>query len=257
MFNFLKNKNSRHEDMKQVKSFIRGHRKEFIENKQKISQDIFDVTIFFFDEILDIYESMDILIQKGHFKGCLPMARLLLENSINLQYIYKQDSEKRAKDFKLASAQALSKRFATLDENTEEFRGVKYILEDQLRGFVKDKKTLKEKADEVNFESLYKDSYKRLSGYVHSAYRVNWDFDEERPYNLFLKRLVFSDTALVTLEALKSICEKYDLDGGVMFVIDEPGYKGDIAFATNPKKMEENQTDKKATDTRPPSEESP
>lgn len=103
MFTFFK-KNSRVADIRKVKSFIHGHKQEFASHKDQVPHDIFDVTNCFFDEVLDIYESMEILMRKHHFRGCLPMARLLLEISINLQYIYKQDTEERAKQFKLKSA---------------------------------------------------------------------------------------------------------------------------------------------------------
>jgi hypothetical protein len=45
-------------------------------------------------------------------------------------------------------------------------------------------------------------------------------------------------TSLVTLMALEKVCTKYDLDGGMMR-IDDPGYKGIVFFATNPKRQEE------------------
>jgi hypothetical protein len=231
-------KNSRAADIREIQSFIRAHKEEFEKREAEVPPDVFDVTCFFFDEILDIYASMEILMQKHHFRGCLPMARLLLENSINLQYIYKQDIEERAKQFKLKSASSYYKRFATLNDPAPEYKELKKIFEDKLEEYVPNKKTLKEKAKEVNLHSMYKDSYTRLSGYVHSEYKGNRDLSEVRPYNDYLRRMVFSDTLLVTLDALKSICEKYDLDGGVM-IIDDPGYKGVVLFATNPKKQQE------------------
>lgn len=237
MFNLFK-KNQRTEDLKQIKIFLRKHKEQLIKNKDKVPQDIFDVTNFFFDEVLDIYESMDILIRKDHFRGCLPMARLLLENSINLQYVYKQDTEQRAKNYKLASANSFLKRLSTLKETNSELNEMKAVFENELKDYAPDKKTLRDKAEEVNMQSMYKDSYKRLSEYIHSEYRANRDLNRVGPYTEYLKRMVFSDTLLVTLEALKSVCERYDLDGGVM-IIDDPGYKGVIFFATNPKKQEE------------------
>lgn len=231
-------KNSRAADIGEIRSFIRDHRNVFTKLEGKIPDDVFDVTCFFFDEILDIYESMEILMQKNHFRGCLPMARLLLENSINLQYIYKQDTEERAKQYKLKSASSYYKRFSTLNDPAPEYQELKKIFEEKLKEYVPNKMTLKEKAKEVNLHSTYKDSYARLSGYVHSEYKGSRDLSEARPYNDYLRRMVFSDTLLVTLDALKSICEKYDLDGGVM-IIDDPGYKGVVFFATNPKKQEE------------------
>jgi len=237
MFNFFK-KNQHSEDLKQIKSFLRAHLNQLIDAKAKVPQDIFDVTKFFLEENLDFYESMDILIQKNHFRGCIPIARSIFENSINLQYIYKQDTEQRAKNFKLASMSAFLKRWQSMKEYTPEAEEMKAFMENEIKNYVPDNKTLKQKADEVGVQSSYKDVYKRLSEYVHSGYKSKRDFDDGRPYTIYLKRIVFSDTLIVTLEALKKVCEMYDLDGGVM-VIDDPGYKGVLLYATNPKREEE------------------
>ncbi len=238
MFNLFK-KNTQHENLKQVKDFILEHSEEFSINKEKISQDVFDVTMFFFKEVLDLYESMDILIQKDHFRGFLPISRSLLENSINIQYIYDKDTENRAKNFKLASIDKFLKRHKGQKYDEPECKEMESKFKEMLKDYVPGPRmTIEDKFKQVNSHSLYKDEYKRLCEYVHSDYKGPRDLNDNGPYPAYLRRLVFSDTLLVVLEALKSICERFDLEGGVM-VIDDPGYKGKLFYSTNPKKSEE------------------
>ena len=97
---------------------------------------------------------------------------------------------------------------------------------------------MREKFKAVNLDRMYVRSYKRLSEYVHPVYRPKKvDFNELGPYTLEMKRTVESDTCIVTLMALEKVCTKYDLSGGIMR-IDDPGYKGIVYFATNPKREE-------------------
>ena len=243
MFNFLK-RNSRSDDMKIAKDFFAIHFNQILENKERISQDVFDVTMFFIEEAIILYDSMDLLMQENHFQGCLPIAKSLLENSINIQYIYNDDIEVRAKNFKLASASNFLKRFSKVDDNSIEHKEVKKQFENILKDYSPENKTIKQKSDEINIGSVYQDVYKRLSEYVHPSYKLNRDFDQIRPYIIYLKRVVFSDILLINAEALRRICEKYDLDGAVI-KIDDPGYKGIVFHSTNPKKQEEREKNNK------------
>jgi hypothetical protein len=236
MFNFFK-KNTRQKDFKEVRHFLMSHMKQIDGAKERIPQDIFDVTMFFLHDMIQLYDSIGVLSDKNQFRGCLPLARSLLESSINFQYIYKEDTERRAKDFKCKSYEELRKRGKTITSDLEEYKVFMKRLETELQDYVPDKKTIREKAKELNMDSTYENAYKRLSGFVHVGYRPFRDFDDEGPYNSFLKRLVFSDTVLFMLKSLESVCTRYDLDGGVM-VIDDPGYIGTIFYATNPKKTE-------------------
>jgi len=234
MLNFFK-KNPHTQDLEHIKIFLRSHLDQLTEAKDKISQNILDVTKFFIEENLDYYESMDILMRKNHFRGCIPMARSIFENSINLQYIYKENTEQRARNFKLASMDSFLKRWTDFKEYPHEVEEMKKYFESELKNYVPDRKTIKEKAEEVGVHSMYRDIYKRLSEYVHSGYKSKRDFDDGGPYSTYMKRIVFSDALLVVLESLRKICERYDFDGGVM-IIDDP--KGVVFFATNPKKQE-------------------
>jgi len=237
MLKFLERK-SRYEDLKRVKVFLKAHLEQLTNSKEEIPQDVFDVTQFFFDEVLDIYESMRILIRKEHFYACIPMARVLLENAINIQYIYKTDSEQRAKNFKLASTEVFLKRvLATLGKETPGYEEMKASLEQELKDYRQDKKTMEEKAREINLDMIYQDLYRHLSEYIHSSYKPRRVAEGTRPYSVYLRKVVFSDVLLVVLGALKSICEKYDLDGGVM-IVDDPLRDDVILFSTNPRKHE-------------------
>lgn len=233
-------KPTRNKDLIEVRKFLVSHFKQFHDAKEIISQDIFDVTIFLLTEAIQLFDSIDILSRKNHFRGCLPIARNIMEISINLQYIYKKDIELRAKNFKLDSMYEMKRKGDSVEEeskNNPVYQEYMKKLDKELKDYKKEKKTVYEKAEEVNMKSSYISTYRRLSEYVHSGYRPVRDFDEDGPYNDFLKRVVFSDTVIFMLIGLKSVCEKYDLAGGFM-VIDDAGYNGVILFSTNPKKEE-------------------
>jgi hypothetical protein len=235
------NKPSRKKDLKAVKGFLIDHFQQLHNAKDRIPQDVFDVSAFFITEAIQLFDSIDILTRKNHFRGCLPIARTIMEISINFQYIYKQDIEKRAKNFKLDSMLEMKRKGDSVaDESVNNPAYQEYMskIADELKDYKKVKKTVYEKAKETNMESSYISTYRRLSEYVHSGYQPVRDFDEKGPYNDFLKRVVYSDTVMFIMMGLKSMCEQYDLDGGFM-VIDDPGYKGIIFFSTNSKKEEE------------------
>lgn len=217
--------------------FLKDHINQFQEKQDSIPSDIFDVTMFSLEEILGVYESMDILMQKKDYSGCIKLARSILENSINIQYIYKSDSENRAKNFKLKSMDGMAKKFKTLSEYTPEVIEMHDFFQEKLKEYTPEKR-IREKFKELNLDDTYARSYVRLSEHIHPTYRSHrLDYTENRPYVEELKRTARADTCLITLMALEKICTKYDLDGGVM-VIDDLGYKGIVFFGTNPKREE-------------------
>lgn len=221
-----------------MKQMLAAHLDQITEKRDSIPEDVFDVTVFTLEEILGVFESMDTLMQKRDYAGCIKLSRSILENSINLQYIYKQDTEKRAKNFKLASLKGMVRKFESLDEYTPEAREMYEFFQEQLREYEKEKH-IREKFMEVNSDATYVRSYRRLSEHVHPTYRSHkLDYSENRPYIEELRRTVRADTCLIALIALERVCSRYDLDGGLM-MIDDLGYKGTIFFATNPKKAEE------------------
>lgn len=237
----LFNKPSRKKDLNAVKVFLGTHLQQLHDAKDRVPQDVFDVSAFFITEAIQLFDSVDILTRKNRFRGCLPLARTIIEISINFQYIYKKNVQQRAKNFKLDSMWEMKRKGDNVANEAldnpfyKEFMGK---IADELKDHKKEKKNIYEKAKETNMKSSYISTYRRLSEYVHSGYQPVRYFDEKGSYNDFLKRVVYSDSVMFMLMGLKSMCEKYDLEGGCM-VIDDPGYKGIIFFSTNPKREEE------------------
>lgn len=234
-------KSSRQKDFKEIGEFLVNHLKQLHDSKENIPEDVFDVSSFFITESIQLFDSIDILTRKNHFRGCLPLARTLMEISINFQYIYKEDIEQRAKNFKLDSLFEMKRKGDSIADESRNHPQYQYYMDKinaELKDYKREKKSVYEKAKELNMESTYQNAYRRLSEYVHSGYKPPQDFDEEGPYYAFLKRTVFSDTAILILFGLKSMCEKYDLKGGYM-VIDKPDYIGTLFLSTNPKREEE------------------
>lgn len=234
MFNFFKKKT----EFGPMKSILMDHSRQINEKRSSIPEDVFDVTVFALEEIISVFDSMDILIAKYDYAGCIKLSRSILENSINLQYIYKEDTEKRAKNFKLASLKEMTRKFEALEEYTPEAKEMYEFFQEKLKEY-EPEKHIRDKFKAVNSDATYLRSYRRLSEHVHPTYRSHkLNYVEKRPYIEELKRTVRADTCLVTLLALEKVCTKYDLDGGVM-VIDDPGYKATVLFATNPEKQGE------------------
>lgn len=218
-----------------MRQILSDHLGQLEEKRRSIPQDVFDVTMYTIEEIRSVFESMDILMQKGDYAGGIKLSRSILENSINLQYIYKEDLEKRAKNFKLDSLKKMARKFDPLDEYTPEVKEVKNFFKENLKEYVPEKPMWK-KFKEVNSDEIYERSYRRISEHIHPTYRAyRLDYTENRPYIEELKRTVRADTGVITLIALEKVCTKYDLDGGEM-VIDDLGYKGIVFFSTNPTK---------------------
>lgn len=233
MFNFLKKKTI----FGPMRQMLADHLEQISEKRESIPQDVFDVTMFTFEEIQGVFESMGTLMQKRDYAGCIKLSRSILENSINLQYIYKEDTEKRAKNFKLASLKGMAKKFESLDEYTPEAKEMYEFFQEKLKEYTPEK-SVRDKFRAVNSDATYVRSYRRLSEHVHPTYRSRrLDYSDKGPYIEELKRTVRADTCLITLMALERVCTRYDLDGGVM-MIDDLGYKGTVFFATNPQKME-------------------
>lgn len=238
MFNFKRKK----KNFVAMEDILQEHLKQLNEKKESMPQDVFDITRFSIEEFISCFKSMQTLIKSKDYEGCLKISRPILETSANIRYIFKGDAENRAKNFKIKSVKNLSDRMSSLsdEEYTVEIRELNDYFQEILKDYVPEK-NIREKFKEAQMEETYLRSYKRLSEFVHPVYKTEKiDFEVERPYTTELKRTVEVDTCLITLEALKDICVKYDLDGTIS-MIDNPGYKALILFATNPKKAKERQ----------------
>jgi len=104
--NYIKKRVTLH-DFRQIIMFYRTHLKELLRRKSEFQIDTFDAIRFILEENLDLYESIITLYKKGHIQACLLVARPIVENNINLQYILQKDTEKRARNFILQSTHYL------------------------------------------------------------------------------------------------------------------------------------------------------
>ena len=247
MFNFGIKNHSSIKSLNESKKFLKVHLKEFRTKEEVVSEDLFDVTAFLLEEIIDMYESLILLYEKNHFRSCIILARSILENSINLQYIYNKDIELRASNYKLFSLREYVKRAKKTEKMTPEL--LKFIEElEKIVGKYNpsgkrvghwDGKTVRDQVAELKIESMY-DTYRHLSNFTHSKFQGNRDLSGERPYLDFLRKLVLRDIMVYILPSLQAICERFDLNGGLM-VIHDYDIKSPriILYATNPKKNTE------------------
>ena len=245
MFDFWK-KREQMKDLKEIRIFLRSHLNEFESKKEKIPEDIFETTCFLLEEIIDIYESIAVLYRQKHFRSSVVLARSVIENSISLRYIYQADSEKRALNFKLFSMREYLKRAERMEGvPPPEVKQMLEIMRKRVEEYQPsgsnpnqwDGKSVKEKTQALQSESIY-DIYKHLSNYTHSKFKGSRDLSIERPYNDYIRELVFKQILVHTLQALADMCLKYDLDGGVMIMHDYPELGSAFFFATNPKRRE-------------------
>ncbi len=225
-------------DLEPTKFFLLVHIQQMLERKESIPADVLDVTRLLIEQAIETYESMYILLEKKQLNSCAALARSIYESSINLQYIFKEDTEERAKNFKQAAMVKFNKRYSNLKtkENPEAREWMKFMKE-QVKDYKPDRKRLTEKMEEVRSNSIHKEAYSRLSEYAHSGYRANL-YLGDGPFTQYLTRVLFHDSLLIFGEGLMAVCEKYDLEGHVI-IINSPGYKGTVFFHTNPKKAED------------------
>jgi len=225
-------------ELHQIKLILKKHLKELIRQKERINDDIFDFTRFILEENVDAYESMIVLYKKGHLRSCLLLARSILENSVNLQYVYKQDSERRARNYILFSAKMSLERLKENKNNIQDKDGLIPFLERIVQNYSPsgntqghwDGMSVKKVFDDMEYGSIHKEYYSRLSGYSHSQFKAIRDLDQIRPYNDFLRKFVFRDLAIVVSSALKDINEKYNLLEGGIIISDYPQQGTDFLF---------------------------
>lgn len=224
-----------------VSELLVQHLEELGQKETSIPGYTFDVTQFLLKENVDAYRSIAVLYKAGHFRSCMPIARSILENSINLLYIYKENTEKRARNFKLFSTLNYLKRARNVEPTGEaatHFKKLLSVMEASAKEYTPegsnalhwDGKSFKKICEELNLNSIYSDFYTRLSEYTHTSFMNKQDYDTGRPYNYFLKKLVFRDTTVITAQALKEINEKYDLLFGAIILNDYPQDGMDTLF---------------------------
>ena len=221
-----------------------SHLEQFHAKGNEVSDNLFDVTDFLVSEVAGLYHSMEVLYGKNQFRSCLSLARSILETLINLKYIYHKDTELRASNYRHFSTKEYldrSSKYNIPEDKQEMFNYLKdkaseYKPSGTKRGW--DGKSVRVMAEESGWLVVYED-YSHLSSYLHSKFRGNRDLEIDRPYNNHLKDIVFRNLLVSTLDVLKEITEKFDLDGGTMIAEDFSDKIGLLIYSTNPKKASE------------------
>jgi hypothetical protein len=236
-------------DLKGLMRVQRTHVAELVAMREEkhIPYEVFEVTKFLLEENIDLYGSILKLWRAGYFVSCLMLGRVLMENCINLQYIYQKDTERRAKNYMMHSFVAMFKRMK--EGGVGEFNGepVDERIKDLKQEFEKsggnssrwDGRTFKEMCEELGHTKIYNDFYVRLSQYTHSQYKGQRSFEESRPYNDFMRTLILRHIPILNYEALKAINEKYDLLWGVAIIRGYPYEGATLAFSFSSKKVDE------------------
>lgn len=245
---YFKNRHMAH-DFNGLMRVQKDHVKELVamRTEKAIPYEVFEVTKFLLEENIDLYGSIMTLWKVGYFEQCLMLGRVLMENCVSLQYIYQKDTEKRAKNYMLHSFVSTFKRMKEGGVNTFYDEPVDEKIEELKKEFEKsgknnsrwDGRTFKEMCDELGHTSIYNEFYARLSRYTHSQYKGQRSFDESRPYNDFMRKLMLRHIPMLTYEALKAINEKYDLLWGVAIIKNYPHDGAMLAFSFSSKKVDE------------------
>ncbi len=233
-------------DLRQASKLLRDHRQELVRRKSEFTEDVFDVTEFFLRQNSDLFDSIATLHKGDHFQSCVVLARSLIENAINLQYIYRDNHEQRAKNFKLFTLKRYVSRADIVDDfpGKEDFiASMEEILKDyKPSGKNKshwDGRSFKEICNELKMGSTYKAVYSRLSEYSHSGFTRKLDYSEPGPYNDFLRSLVFRYSILMTAQTLKDINQRHDLLMGFIHIPDYPDPHTDLFFSFSNKRHEQ------------------
>lgn len=229
-------------DLAVMNNELGRHLAQLRNKKAEVQEDIFDVTAYLLEENIDLYQSIITLYKQGHFRSCLILVRNILENFVNLEYIYAVDSEKRAKNFRLYSGIKYLKRVPKVKDMPPDIKKeFAEVLQDMERDYQPsgirkghwDGKSMREICDELKLTFIYEDWYSRLSGYSHSQYRGNRDLDREGPYNKFLRDLVWKHVSVIGLQTLYTINSKYDLTEDIVSIHGYPHPGAVFFFAVN------------------------
>lgn len=234
-------------DFKEIIKIQRSHLKELIKRESDIQSDIFKATKFILEENVDLYKSIVLLYKRGYIQSCLLLARSIIENVINLQYIFQEDTEKRAKNYtfhstaiNLEKIKKIEKKPPGTDEVIKYFEKIKNEI--QKSGNQKnywDGISFKKICEELDQAEIYEQFYSRLSEYTHSQYKGIRSLEIERPYTDFIKKFLTKNLQILTLQSLKSINEKYNLYEGGAIITDYPKRGAVTVFSISSKETDE------------------
>lgn len=228
--------------MRSIHKLLLSHIQAIKQKGGNMDPEIRDATVFLLQEIAEAYDVLALLVKHGKLRACLPTARAILESAITLQYIYKEDSERRAYNFlSFFSVGYLKKldKFSKEDiaGHEEMFEGMRAIRDKRNPTGNKknywDGRDFREICISLNLESVYEEWYTRLSQFSHGQYKGRSDIEERRPYFDFLRRLVLRDLVVMILEGLLAINTKHDLLWGLIHIPDYPHENADFLFSIN------------------------
>lgn len=231
-------------DLREARKFLTQYLEDFLKVREKSDPELFEATRFLLQENIDMYGAIIELHKKDHFLSCLIIGRSILENSINLQYIYRAESEQRAKNFTLYGLMQYKRRMEELKITSEGQVELMKSIDKKLKGYKPsgeskyhwDGKSISKLFTELNLKSLYPSLYGRLSGFTHGSFG-NRNFNQSRPYIQLLRGLFTRELFLVVLESLRVVSERFDMEPAVVCIDDFPAGATTL-FSTNPKKME-------------------
>lgn len=241
MFGFLANGEIK--DLQEIVRFLKRYLANLDELQGKASPELLAVTGFLIAETIDLYDAVIILRKKGRFLPCLMLARSMVENSINLQYIYQKNTEQRARNFHAFPLKDYLKRAEGVEPRNDEDRKMLNRMREEIkshkpegeRSYHWDGKSIGQIFRELELERMHSAIYSRLSGFTHAQFGSR-NFQEDRPYTNFLKTLLTKEVFLSVLESLRSVSEHFDLAPDVLLIDGFPGTGPDIFFTTNRKR---------------------
>src|SRR3989338_776655 len=243
-------KRRRIKEFDDIRRLIEAHLVESRNRRFEMSNHMFNAIEHALLVDLEHYNTIKILVTADQFYPCLPFARSIVENSINLLYILKEDSERRARAFALHSAIVFAQR---TEKETESEAKPKELIEtlQQINELQSqnpksgrnkshwDGKSFKQLCEELNMQKIYTGWYTRLSGYTHPQYKIRKGINKDGPFLAYLEKLVFRDMFLLVLESIKDLNAKFDLLEGGAMITDYPTPGTNFHFSINIKATNE------------------
>ncbi len=170
------------------------------------------------------------------------ISRYILEDCVNLHYIYKKDSEKRALNYKVFPAKELLSRMEVYDGDDERIKKEIPRVKERLKKYSPsgsnqnhwDGLSTKKIMSDLGLDDIYQNWYVRMSAYIHPQYRGSKiGGNDEGEYIEFLKKMVFKDLNLPILESLRAINRKFDLLEGGAVISNYPKKNSTLVFSIN------------------------
>ena len=228
-------------DVLAIKYMVLAHLSELIKHREQINEDLFEVTAFLLDEIGDALSAI-VALKKDHLKSSIMISRYILEDCVNLHYIYKKDSEKRALNYRAFPAKELLSRMEMYKGNDERIKKEIPRVKERLEKYSPsgsnqnhwDGLSIKKIMSDLGFDDIYQNWYVRMSSYTHPQYRGGKiKISDTGEYVEFLKNMVFKDLNLPILESLRAINRKFDLLEGGVVISNYPKENSTLVFSIN------------------------